>query len=345
MQVISHRLDVLKGQHPEHLIDLHKHMDDTVHRVVEALIEHLKSDGVRDRFSNWTQDEVPKTYDEMSNGKMNQIFQKKLKEIIDEWEKDQFKNEKESLVQQIRHCFHFLEVQPRSVRSDVTGGLITVPGVDLPPGGVSFLRRIFLFFSWFFYKCLYPFSFERGFLPTDSQASWEEIERSYQWWSSDQRVTMTKLSIKYLSEAAKENVLKPFVKSSLKEAEQYLSDIETQIPKQIKADKMMVEELSNEKRSEEVIQRTYQPILDDTLNIRERVAFFGLREAGAANICSEWLDWNQGPRYLGKGEFATVYRGKMRRHGEEQDVALKVFQEVRLAKTASRVIQEANQLR
>lgn len=326
MQVISHRLDVLKGQHPEHLIDLHKHMDDTVHRVVEALIEHLKSDGVRDRFSNWTQDEVPKTYDEMSNGKMNQIFQKKLKEIIDEWEKDQFKNEKESLVQQIRHCFHFLEVQPRSVRSDVTGGLITVPGVDLPPGGVSF-------------------SFERGFLPTDSQASWEEIERSYQWWSSDQRVTMKKLSIKYLSEAAKENVLKPFVKSSLKEAEQYLSDIETQIPKQIKADKMMVEELSDEKRSQEVIQRTYQPILDDTLNIRERVAFFGLKEAGAANICSEWLDWNQGSRYLGKGEFATVYRGKMTRHGEEQDVALKVFQEVRLAKTASRVIQEANQLR
>ena len=345
MQRIRRRLDVLTERQNKDLIDLRRRMDNTVHEAVQTLIAYLKSDGVRERFSNWTQDEVPETYDEIRSGKINQIFQKRLRDVIDEWEEYQFKNNKESLLQQIRHSFGFLEGQLHGLRGNVTGGFFSVPSIDALPERVSFPGRAFVKISWFFNNWLNPFrlSSHPGFLPPDSQASWEEIERNYLWWSSDRRDTMKKLSIKYLSKATEESVLEPLVKSSLEKAEQCLRAIETVIPEQIEADKRLVEELSGEKHLEEI--KNYQLILHDALNIAEEVAFFGLREAGAANICSEWLDWNQGSYHLGVGEFSTVYRGKMTRHGQEQVVALKVFQEVRLAKTASRVIQEANQLR
>ena len=340
IQVIRHRLDILREQQSKHLIDLQKLMDNTVHKAVKTLIEHLESDGVRERFSNWPGDEVPKTYDEW---KINQILQKKLRDIIDEWEKDHFKNDKDSLVQQIRHSFEFFEAQLRSLRGSVTGGFLSVPGIDPLPESVSFLGRVFVKISWLFHNWFSSYCKPEFLLSMAS--SWKELEKSYQWYYSDKHDAMKNLSVKYLSEASKESILKPFVKGSLKEAEQYLTKIETLIPEQIEADKRLVEELSGEKRSKEEIKRTYRPILDSALNIREKVAFFGLTEAGAADICSEWLNWNQGSYNRGAGEFPTVHQAKMTRHGEEQAVALKVFQKVCPAKTASRVIQEANQLR
>ena len=344
MQRIRRHLDVLKERQSKDLIDLRRRMDNTVHEAVQTLIAYLKSDGVRERFSYWTQDEVPKTYDEIKGGRINEIFQKRLSGVVDEWEENQFKSIKESLMQQIRNSFDFLEGQLCSLRGNVTGGFFTVPGIDLLPGGLNFFSRVFVKISWFFHNWLNPFSwiFKPGFLSTDPQAPWEDHEGRHWWLKSDKLDTMKTLSIKYLSKAAEESVLKPFVESSLKNAEECLRKIETVIPEQIEADKRLVEALSAEKRSEEEIKRTYEPILHDALNASEEVAFFGLREAGAANICSDWLEWNQGSNYLCAGDFSTTYRGKMTRHGQEQDVALKVFQEVRRAKTASRVIQEAN---
>ena len=149
-----------------------------------------------------------------------------------------------------------------------------------------------------------------GFLPSDPQALWEHIERRFLWWWSNQRDIMKKLSEMYLSEVLKESVLTPFVKGRLQEAEQYLSHIQTLIPEQIEADKRLLAQLSGEKRSEGEIIRTYRPILDGTLNIQEKVAFFGLREAGVANICSERLDWKQRVIYTRRWRIFHCVPGK-----------------------------------
>lgn len=347
MQEIRRRLDVLKIRQSNDLIEIRGRIDKTVHTEVQTLITYLKSDGVLQIFSHWAQDEVRETFEKKGSDGVNQMFQKKLRDVIDKWEEENLKKTKESLLEQIRQSFHSYESQLRSLRGNVTGGFPNVPGIDPLPEGVSFLGRVFVKISWFIHTWVLPFSWisKPAFLSSNSGETWEQILRSYLWFNSETRDAIKELSAKYLSEAAKEGVLKPFVKKILQKAEQYLSFIETQVPKEIEADKRLLEELSREKRPEGEITATYRPILDGALDIQEKLAFFGLREVGAADICSEWLDWNQGSYKLGAGEFSIMYRGKMTRHGEEQSVALKVFQEVRLAKNASRVIQEANQLR
>ena len=347
MQEIRRRLDVLKLRQSKDLIEIRGRIDNTVHEAVQTLIAYLKSDGVRQRFSDLAQDEVRKTFEKKGSDGVNQMFQKKLRDVIDKWEEEKFKETKESLLQQIKHSFHSYENQLRSLRSNVTGGFPNVPGIDPLNESVSFLGRVFVKISWFIHNWVPPFSWisKPAFLSSNSGATWEQILRSYLWCKSETHGAIKEQFVKYLNEAAKEGVLKPFVKKILQEAEQYLSFIETQVPKEIEADKRLLEELSSEKRPEGEITATYRPILDAALDIQEKLAFFGLREAGAADICSEWLDWNQGSYKLGAGKSSIVYRGKMTRHGEEQAVALKVFQEVRLAKNASRVIQEADQLR
>lgn len=340
MQVIRHRLDVLKEQQSKHLTDLRGRMDNAVLDAVQELMVYLESDSVQKRFSHWTQDEVPTTFD----GRVHQMFQKKLKGFLDEWEEHKFKNTKESLMQQIQHHFDSFENQLRSLKGHVTGDFLGVPSID-PFSVVSFLGRIFVKISWFFHNIVLPISGLRpGYLPSDSKASWREIEERFGW-CSDPHDAMKKLSVEYLGRAVKESVLKPYVESRLKEVEECLSRIETLIPEKIEDDKKLLAQLSGEERSSEEIKGIYQPIHNDASNIREKVAVFGLKKASAANICSEWLDWNQGSYYLGAGEFSSVYRGKMMRHEGEQAVALKVFKEVRLEKIASRVIQEADQLR
>ena len=340
MQVIRHRLDVLKEQQSKHLTDLRRRMDNVVLDAVEKLMEYLKSNSVLKRFSDWTQDKVPTTFD----GRVHQMFQKKLKGFIDEWEEDKFKNDKESLMQDIQHHFDSFENQLRSLRGHVTGDFLGVPSID-PFPVVSFLGRIFVKISWFFHNIVLPISSLRPeYLPSDSNASWGEIEKRYGWFS-DPHDAMKQLSVEYLERAVEKSFLKPYLESRLKEAEQCLSRIETLIPEKIEDDKKLLAELSGEERSSEEIKGIYQPIHNDASNMREKVAVFGLKKASAANICSEWLDWNQGSYYLGAGEFSSVYRGKMMRHEGEQAVALKVFKEVRLDKIASRVIQEADQLR
>ena len=347
IQEIRRRLDVLEKRQSEDLTNLRRRMDDTVHEAVLTLTAYLKSDGVRRRFGDWTEDEVRKTFEEKGSDGVVQIFQKELRDVINKWEEDQFKSTKESLLQQIQHTFDCFESELCSLRGSVAGGFPNVPGIDPLSGGVSFLGRVYVKLSWFVHKWILPFSsiFKPGFLSSDSQSSWKQMERSYQWSSSDSYDEVKQLSAKYLSAAAKESFLKPFVKRRLHEAEQYLSHIETLILEHIEAEKRLLVEISDDRRSKSAITTTYQLILKEASDIQEKVAFFGLREAGTANICSEWLDLNQGSYNLVAGKFSSVYQGKMTRHGETQTVALRVFREVRLAKHASRVIQEANQLR
>ena len=94
------------------------------------------------------------------------------------------------------------------------------------------------------------------------------------------------------------------------------------------------------------IQKSYQPVLNRALEIRGRLALVGLREIRAADISSLELEWKADMcPLLGLGEFATVIEGKMKRHGEEQSVALKIWNESIDINNASHVLAEASLLR
>lgn len=346
MEVIRHRLDVLKETQSQYS-DPHRLMDETVHGIVKTLIAYLKLDCVRERFSHWTPDEVSRSFQEVTRGGIDQIFQNRLEDIINKWEEEhhQFKNARESLVQKFQQSFEFFEGQLPSLRGHVTGGVLSFPCIDPLPEDIRFSVRVYVKISWFFYYVLS--SITLGLIkpwPSDPKASWEELERDCQWSSCDPHATMEKLSVIYLGEAAKETFLVPLVESRLQEAKQYLTVFGTRIPEQIEADENLIGQLIKEECSNEEITSTYHSILNAASDIIGKVAFFGLKEASAGD--DEKLDWEQqGSFNLGAGAFSTVYRGKMTRHGEEQAVALKVFHELLSTKSASRIVEMANKLR
>ncbi|XP_027052186.1 uncharacterized protein LOC113679429 [Pocillopora damicornis] len=70
------------------------------------------------------------------------------------------------------------------------------------------------------------------------------------------------------------------------------------------------------------LQRFLEQHKNSASAIRGHLAAFGLREACAH--CNEELQWkDDASAFLGCGMFASVYKGKMRRHGFEQKVAVK----------------------
>ncbi|KAJ7392778.1 hypothetical protein OS493_010435 [Desmophyllum pertusum] len=157
---------------------------------------------------------------------------------------------------------------------------------------------------------------------------------------------MAETSADYLDDVTNESVLKLFVKDQLKEANLSLKQIEARIPELIQADKMLCKELGEETRSKKEIQESYQPILDEASRVRGHLAVFGLKELRALDISSEELEWKEDMScQLGSGAFATVYQGKMRRHGKEQPVALKVCKELLDATNATLNMAEVELLR
>ena len=347
MEVIRHRLDVLKKPQSQDISHSHRLIEETIHGIVKTLIAYLKSDGVRKRFRQLTEDEVPRAFEEVKSGQANKIFQKKLEDTINEWEEEhhQFKSARESLVQKFQQSFECFEGQLPCLEVHVTGGVPSVPHVDPLQEGINFPLRVYVRIRWLFLYILSLGTFGTFRFPSslsDPNLTWEELEKIYQW-SRDPHATMEKLSVTYLSEAANETFLVPLVRDRLQEANQYLSFIGTRIPEQIAADVNLSEQLTKEVHSNEEITRTYHSILNEASDILGKVAFLGLKEAGAGE--NEKLEWEQqGSFDLHAGAFSTVYRGKITRHGGEQPVTLKVFHESLSAKSASRIIEMANQL-
>jgi len=80
--------------------------------------------------------------------------------------------------------------------------------------------------------------------------------------------------------------------------------------------------------------------------IRGHLAVFGLNEIRAVDISSEELDWRENmSSRLGRGSFAIVYQGKLKRLGVEQTVALKVYNEVLDAVNANQIMSEIELMR
>ena len=111
-----------------------------------------------------------------------------------------------------------------------------------------------------------------------------------------------------------------------------------------KHNKKLCEELRNNKQSHQEIIELYEPIKNSAFAIRGHLTEFGLREACAH--CNEELQWKDDPSsILGCGTFASVYKGKMRRRGCEQKVAVKVCRKPLDVENASLIVEEMTLLR
>ena len=351
MALILVRLFVIEKQQNEVMADLRGYLKSRTALAVKELSDYLRSDDVRSRFTSWTLDEVPRAEAswEVTKSNITKVLESRLRDIIEHWEEDSqvFGDARESLLQHFQQRYNFVEGQLRNLQSSVTAdGYVPESG---PPGeGFSIAEKVIIGVTSPIWVPLTLVALVIGVPVVGVMAIKNMLEgnsrvRKY---DKDKCAFMAEASADYLDDVTNEAVLKTFVKDQLKEAKLCLKQIEARIPGLIQADKMLYQQLKDETRSQKEIKELYQPIEDDASEIRGHLAVFGLKEVHAGDISSEELDWKEDESsFLGSGAFASVYQGKMKRHGEERTVALKVCKELLDTRNASLILTEVELLR
>ena len=354
MALIIFRLLQIEEKQSEVMEELHRYLKIRVNGAVQKLSEHLRSRDIRVRFTAWTLDEVPKAEGswEVTSSRITKALENRLRENIEHWEEDNqvFSDARKSLLHHFQQRYNFVEGQLRNLQGAVAND-------DLDVAERAPLDERFKFTTaekvvigvtspiWvpLTLVALVIGSPVVGILAIKSKVEDRSRIRKYE---GDKCAFMAEISADYLDKVTNESVLKLFVKDQLKEAKLCLKQIEARIPELIEADKMLCRQLGDESRSKKEIKKVYQPIMDETSDIRGHLAVFAFKEIRAVDICSEELDWKEEISCrLGSGAFAIVYQGKMRWKGKQQPVALKVCSEVLDVTNASFIMAEVDLLR
>lgn len=347
MERIKGRLDSIGANQTKTMQDLCKCFEEKVDETAQKLHAHLSSQEVIKHFSSWTKDEAPVVEGSFreTEASIRGALQSRLKEAVASWE------EKNNVLGSARKCLiesfekHYLDVtiKLRDVEgiiappnnnilslswTTVTGGALSLFGVGYV--GLAIASGYVLGVSWASLLCV-----------NEGVGIWNRWQ-----YQKDKATFMKGCSQEYLKDAADLKNLKRFVRGELKEVENYLNDMKDRLPKIIKADKELYEQLAGDERSQAKIEKLYQPIFDDSLEQRRQLAIFGITEACSASICRKDVKWNEdGSSSLGSGSFATVYEGNLKRHGEDQIVALKVFHKELCNENAIAIMEEIYNLR
>ena len=351
MALIRQRLSLIGQQQTQVMEELHNYLKARVDGAVQKLSEYLKSDDVRVRFTTWSLDEVPKAGSSWEETKNNiaKVLKSRLRETIQHWEEDNkvFSDARESLLQHFQQRYNFVEGQLRNLQDAVTNDDLDVPESNPPDRSLTTAEKVAIGVTspiWIPLS-LYVLVIGAPVVGILVIKNMLEDKSKIKKYEKEKCAFMAKSSAGYLDDATNEKVLKCFVEDQLKEAKFCLKQIEARIPELIQADKLLCKQLSDETRSQEEIQKLYQPIMDEASDIRVHLSLFGLKEIRAVDISSEELDWKEMSPPLGSGAFATVYQGKMRKHEVEQIVALKVCNEVLDATNARLITAKVDLLR
>ena len=352
LALIIYRLIRIGEKQTEVIEELHNFLKARVKAAVGKLGEYLKSDDVRNRFTTWTLDEVPKAESswEVTKSNITKALNNRLREIIEHWEEDNqvFSDARQSLLRHFQQRYNFVEGQLRNLQGAVIDDDIDVPESNPAEEGFTITAKVVIGVTSPIWVPLTLVALVIGapvvgILSIKSKIEERSRIKKYE---RDKCAFMAETAADYLHDVTNESVLKVFVKDQLKEAKLCLKQIEARIPELIEADKMLFTQLLDERRSKEEIKELYQPIMDEASEIRGHLAVFAFKEIHAIDIGSEKLDWREETSSrLGSGAFAIVYQGKMRRKGKEQTVALKVCSDVLNFKNASVIMAEVELLR
>ncbi|XP_022796263.1 dual serine/threonine and tyrosine protein kinase-like [Stylophora pistillata] len=352
MALILLRLMLIKQQQNEVMEDLRSHLKDRIDKAVQKLSDYLRSDGVKSCFTSWTLDEVPKaeTSWEVTKNSITKVLERRLQNIIENWEEDNhvFANTRESLLEHFQKKYNFISGELRNLQSAVTSDEVMLES-DAPDEESFFSlgEKVAIGVTSPLWVPLGLVAFVIGAPVVGVMVIKSKLENKskIKKYEKDKCTFMAGASADYLDEVIKESILKSFVKHQLNAAKLCLKQIEARIPELIQADIVACKQLKDETRSKKDIIALYKPILDEAVEIRGRLAVFGLREVRAVDVSSKELDWKEDD-LLGSGAFASVYRGKMNtENGEERTVALKVCHEWLHPGNASLILNEIDFLK
>ena len=353
MKFVTDRLQSIEREQDTVGKQLQLHLKKITDEAVSALSTYLKSSEVMQQFSSWTLDEVPKTEEswEITQNYIQNALMRRLREKIREWEEKNhvFSNARASLIQKFQERFRYVEGQLRTLEGSVLAG-----GVTRSTSGPS-VSNDFSVAQKVIIGVTSPIWFPIGLVvlvvgvpvlgAIAFKGKLENWNKTRQY-NNDKCAFMSKASQEYLNEVVQEQHLRPFVMEQLKEARVCLKQVLDRIPQLIEEDKMLCQQLKDENRSKKDVEDFYTPLLEKSVQIRNEMALFGIKEVGIMDISCDDLEW-QDDAHLGTGASAAVYRGKLKIRGEDKpvDVAVKVWNEELNEGTASGFLSEAEILR
>ena len=353
MKFVTDRLQSIEREQGTVRKQLQLHLQKMTDKAVSALSTYLKSSEVMQQFSSWTLDEVPKTKEswEITQNYIQNALMRRIREKIKEWEEKNhvFSDARASLIQNFQERFRYVEGQLRTLEGSVLAGGVT-RSTSSPSVSDDFnvAEKVII-------GVTSPLWFPIGLVilvvgvPVlgaiafkGKLEDWNKTRK----YNEDKCAFMSKASQEYLNEVVQEQHLEPFVMEQLKEAQVCLKQVLDRIPQLIEEDKMLCQQLSNENRSKKEVEDFYTPLLQKSVQIRDEMALFGIKEVRTMDISCDDLEW-QDDAPLGSGAFASVYRGKLRIRGENKpvDVAVKVWNEELDEVTAGGFISETEILR
>ena len=346
------RLVSIEKQQTLVMADLKKYLKTREDAALLCLSVYLSSEEVKTRFTSWTLDEVPKAERswEVTENQIRKVLSRRLREIIEQWEEDNqvFANARDSLVQHFQQRYNFVEEQLRNLQGAVTADNVDVPQNNPNDFGFTLGEKVVIGVTSPVWFPLGLVALVIGVPVVGVMAIKEKLEdrKHLKKYEADKCAFMAKESAEYLDAANNDYQLRSFVEDQLEDARLCLKQIEARIPELIQADKVLCDELIDERRSKKEIEDLYQPIMDEGSCVRGQLAVFGILEVRTNDITSEELVWKENTSSrLGCGMFGAVYQGTMRRHGVVQPVALKVCNDVLDDKNASDIMAEVELLR
>ncbi|XP_078379645.1 uncharacterized protein LOC144662657 [Oculina patagonica] len=351
--LITKRLAKLDKEQSSVGKELQQHLENKTNNAVSTLSMYLKSSDVVEQFTSWTSDDVPNSDDswEVTTNCIQKALMKRLQDVIAAWEEKHhvFADARTSLIQYFQERFNFVEGQLRNVKTSVLAeDASSRASVPLAAEDFSVAERVIIGATspiWVplgLIVLIVSVPVVGAMLIKEKFEDWSKT-RGYE---KDKCGFMAKASKEYLTEAADEQNLRSYVVEQLKESQVCLKQVVARIPELIEAEKMLCQQLRDEKRSKKDIEDLYIPLYERSLELRERIALFGIKEVRTMNIRCSDLEWmNDGSSLLGTGSFASVYRGKLKHQGKEQKVALKVWKEELKDSNASVFLAETETLR
>ena len=353
MKFITDRLRSIERQQGTISKELQSYLEDKTDYAVSELSRYLKSPEVMQQFSSWTLDDVPKTEEswELTKNYIQKALMKRLQEKIEEWEEEYhvFSDARASLIKYFQERFSFVEGQLRTLEGSVLAGNAASSASDpLASDDFSVAEKVIIGVTspiWVpvgLVVLVVSVPVVGAIAVKEKLENWNKTRQ----YNKDRCAFMAKASQEYLNEAAKEQHLQSFVMEQLKEAQVCLKQVLDRIPQLIEEDKMLCQQLRDENRSKKEVEDFYKPLHEESVQLRDEMALFGIKEVRTMDISCDDLEWRDHAP-LGSGAFAAVYRGKLKIRGEDKpvDVAVKVWNDELNEDTASSFLSEAEMLR
>ena len=349
---IRRRLSAIQSEQTEIMPILKQYSKRRTDEAIQELSQYLSTEEVKTRFTSWTLDEVPDVVDgswEVTEFQIMKVISGRLQDIIGQWEEDYqvFADARKSVLKHFQQRYNRFEAQLQNLQSAFTADNKGVQQTSVPQAVLTTSDKVII-------GVLSPIWIPLGLIAAvigspvvAIMAIKENIteRKKIKKYEADKCAFMSNLAAKYLEEAKCEPALEEFVKKQLQEVKMCLQQIQVHIPQLINADKMLCEQLIDEKRKTVVDCNLYKPNFEEFSKLRGDLAVFGFKEV-LNNINRNELEWKEDASHrLGNGSFASVYKGMMNKRGGSQPVALKVCHQELSHHNASDLMTEVELLR